>query len=106
MPLHYASKHGLSEVVQVLLSHGATVDINNSTIHFLLIIFSFQKNQTPLHFASEHGHSEVVQVLLSHGATLDMKDEVSFQIIQNALVCRKLVPQMFQHSTGILNCDK
>ena len=26
-PLHFASKRGHSEVVQVLLSHGATVDI-------------------------------------------------------------------------------
>ena len=26
-PLHYASEYGHSEVVQVLLSHGATVDI-------------------------------------------------------------------------------
>ncbi len=43
----------------------------------LVIIISFQHNQTPLHYASEHGHSEVVQVLLSHGATVDMKDEVS-----------------------------
>ena len=29
-PLQYASKHGLSEVVQVLLSHGATVDVKDS----------------------------------------------------------------------------
>ena len=29
MPLHYASKHGLSEVVQVLISHGATVDVKD-----------------------------------------------------------------------------
>ena len=29
MPLHYASKHGLSEVVQVLISHGAIVDVKD-----------------------------------------------------------------------------
>ena len=28
-PLHYASKHGHSEVVQVLISHGATVDMKD-----------------------------------------------------------------------------
>ncbi len=28
-PLHYASEHGHSEVVQVLLSHGATVDMKD-----------------------------------------------------------------------------
>ena len=28
-PLHFASKRGHSEVVQVLLSHGATVDMKD-----------------------------------------------------------------------------
>ena len=28
-PLHYASERGLSEVVQVLISHGATVDVKD-----------------------------------------------------------------------------
>ena len=28
-PLHYASKYGYSEVVQVLLSYGATVDMKD-----------------------------------------------------------------------------
>ena len=37
---------------------------------------------------------------------MDMKAWVSFQMIQNAPVCRKLVPQMFLYSTGILNYDK
>ncbi len=37
-PLHYASEHGHSEVVQVLISHGATVDMkgNVSSIECLV----------------------------------------------------------------------
>ena len=88
-PLHYASKNGHIEVAQVLLSHGATVDMKDSRVSS--IECSFLKllvcvvcvnycniiiHQTPLHYASKHGHSEVVQVLLSHGATVDMKDRV------------------------------
>ncbi len=81
-PLHYASEHGHSEVVQLLLSHGATVDMKDevSSIDRIIqlcifkIIISFQYNETPLYYASEHGHSEVVQLLLSHGATVDMND--------------------------------
>ena len=55
-PLHLASDKGHSEVVRVLLEHGADVEAQN------------EDKLTPLHRASRSGRGQVVRVLLEQGA--------------------------------------
>ncbi|UKK01174.2 serine/threonine-protein kinase ripk4 [Theileria orientalis] len=59
-PLHYASSKGKSEVVEILLKHGAPV---NSLTH---------EGATPLHLASLNGHLEVVKLLVDSHASLQI----------------------------------
>lgn len=58
--LSFAAQHGHLNVVQILLTHGATVDVRDS----------FYK-VTPLQWAASNGHSEVVAELIRGGATPD-----------------------------------
>ena len=67
-----ASKSGRTDVVQLLLSSGTQVDLQN-------------KVRTALMRASDKGHANVVQPLLSVGAQVDWQDKVRHSIsLQNA----------------------
>ena len=57
-----ASFHGHTAIVQVLLAHGAQVDIQNDI------------GKTALMKASYEGHTAIVQLLLDHGAQVDVHD--------------------------------
>ncbi|BAM41069.1 serine/threonine-protein kinase ripk4 [Theileria orientalis strain Shintoku] len=59
-PLHYASSKGKTEVVEVLLKHGAPV---NSLTH---------EGATALHLAALNGHLEVVKLLVNSRASLQL----------------------------------
>ncbi|WP_447983493.1 ankyrin repeat domain-containing protein [Nitrospira sp. Nam74] len=58
-PLILASAKGHSEVVRLLLDHGAHINATDHT------------GWTPLHAAIYGGHAEVVQLLLERGAQMD-----------------------------------
>ncbi|XP_005102823.2 ankyrin repeat domain-containing protein 39 [Aplysia californica] len=55
--LHYASRSGHLDICQLLLSHGANVNVRTSS-----------SGATPLHRAAYMNHSQVVRLLLDHGA--------------------------------------
>ena len=59
-----ASQNGHVEVVDKLLHHGATVDLQN------------KNGWSSLMVASQDGHVEVVDKLLHHGATVDLQNKV------------------------------
>ena len=62
MPLQLASMNGHLAVVEVLLAHGADVNIGDH-------------HRRALRFASEQGHLAVVEVLLAHGANVHADDD-------------------------------
>ncbi len=55
-----ASKYGHTEVAELLLDHGARVDVQDSNRYSALV------------HASSKGHTEVAKLLLDHGAQVDM----------------------------------
>ncbi|CAI8045391.1 Kinase D-interacting substrate of 220 kDa, partial [Geodia barretti] len=59
----YASENGHVEVVDKLLQHGATVDLQK------------ENGWSSLMAASLDGHVEVVDKLIQHGATVDLQDK-------------------------------
>ncbi|CAI8053430.1 Ankyrin repeat domain-containing protein 29, partial [Geodia barretti] len=59
-----ASQNGHVEVVDKLLQHGATVDLQD------------KDGDSSLMAASQEGHVEVVDQLLQHGATVDLQRSV------------------------------
>ena len=59
--LYSASAEGDLEVVQILISHGADVNL------------VAKSGESPLHFASEMGHLEIVTCLLDNGANIEQQ---------------------------------
>ena len=55
-PLHQASSCGLLEVVRLLLSYGAKVNVKD------------KEGKTPFQVAASKGHHEITELLLEHGA--------------------------------------
>ncbi len=62
-PIHYALNHG-PEMVQLLVDHGADVNIPSQRNHAM-----------PLAFAESHGYTEVAAILRKAGARLRTGDE-------------------------------
>jgi acetylornithine deacetylase/succinyl-diaminopimelate desuccinylase-like protein len=62
-PIHYALNHG-PEMVQLLVDHGANVNIPSQRNHAM-----------PLAFAESHGYTEVAAILRKAGARLRTGDE-------------------------------
>lgn len=61
LAIHYASQHGDTRIVELLLDAGADVNATN------------RDGQTVLYCAAGHGHAETVQVLLARGADREAK---------------------------------
>ncbi|CAG2224879.1 unnamed protein product [Mytilus edulis] len=59
--LHLASHEGHTNIVKLLLDHGATAVVNKGNIN----------GSRPLHFAAHEGHKEIVEILLQHGADIN-----------------------------------
>jgi ankyrin repeat protein len=72
-PLHCAAEAGYVTIVQLLLAHGAEVDIKNG------------EGRTPLHYAASLGRTEVIKLLLDHGANINAADTRSDTILHYAV---------------------
>ncbi len=62
-PLHYACEYGHSDVVRLLLEHGANMSLSDDN------------DWTPLDRACEQGFPNIVRLLLDHGAEVNDWDE-------------------------------
>jgi L-ascorbate metabolism protein UlaG (beta-lactamase superfamily) len=62
-PLHFACQVGKPELVEVLLSSGAKVNLFNAD------------GMTPLHCAVKSGNIEIVKMLIDHGAFLNVREK-------------------------------
>ena len=76
-----ASQEGHLEVVDKLLQHGATVDLQknvriSSAVVYVITVSYRQDGRSSLILASDNGHVEVVDKLLQHGATADLQNNV------------------------------
>jgi ankyrin repeat protein len=60
-PIHHAARNGDTEIVRLLIEHGADVNAKNPRGH------------TVLYCAGGHGHRDTLQLLLNEGADCDAK---------------------------------
>ena len=103
--LHKAASRGYNDIVQLLLTKGASIEAtscyNNtplhvaasnghtSTVELLLskgasIEATNKDNNTPLHFAALYGHTSTVELLLSKGASIEAMDRDNNTPLHNA----------------------
>eukprot|EP00002_Diphylleia_rotans_P001027 TRINITY_DN10558_c0_g1_i8.p1 TRINITY_DN10558_c0_g1~~TRINITY_DN10558_c0_g1_i8.p1 ORF type:complete len:1079 (-),score=191.37 TRINITY_DN10558_c0_g1_i8:115-3351(-) len=64
-PLHLASYLGLSDIVAVLIQHGADLNARGN------------QGMTPLHYACQQQHTHIIDILLSNGAKVNIRDDIS-----------------------------
>jgi ankyrin repeat protein len=86
-PLHAAAQHGSPEIITLLLSKGAEVDLNTKDVIYYMNNPDPKKNQTPLCYAVKGGHVEAARLLLDAGAdpnTCDANDTSPFQLALDA----------------------
>ncbi|XP_053983361.1 poly [ADP-ribose] polymerase tankyrase-2-like [Hylaeus volcanicus] len=106
-PLHFPVGTRNKEVITLLLSRGANVDVkaegsitplhiaagkgNEEAVKLLLnrgadINASTKGNLMPLHFATRRGHGTVVNLLLQHGARVDNQDGDAETVLHSAVI--------------------
>ncbi|HVA66956.1 MAG TPA: ankyrin repeat domain-containing protein [Elusimicrobiota bacterium] len=62
VPLHWAALNGYADIAQLLIKHGADVNVQNGG------------NDTPLHWAALGGHADLVKLLVGAGADVNAAD--------------------------------
>ncbi len=93
VPLYIAAGKGYTSAVQLLIDHGANINIqdhqnltplHNASFRSSKIVKMLLDNrahvnakdrydQTPLHWSTEKGHDEIVRILLDYGANPNEK---------------------------------
>jgi len=72
-PLHIAARLGHLKVAQILISHGANVNIQDGY------------GDTPLYGAVSKGKKEIVELLVAKGAELEVKNSFGRTVLDNAI---------------------
>ena len=78
--LHKAASGGYNDIVQLLLSKGASIEVVD------------KYNNTPLHLAAWKGYTSTVELLLSKGA--------SIEAMNNSTTACKTIPPYYYSSSG------
>ena len=73
--LHKAASGGYNDIVQLLLTKGASIEVRN------------RFNNTPLHLAVWHGHTNTVELLLSNGASIEATNNINDTPLHRAAWC-------------------
>ena len=79
-PLHHAALGNYIELMNLLLSHGATINKKG------------KRDETPLHVAAEAGNLEAMTMLLSNGAGVNRKDKYGLTPLHHAAQFDNVAP--------------
>ncbi|XP_046544640.1 poly [ADP-ribose] polymerase tankyrase-like [Haliotis rubra] len=74
-PMHMATEKGYVEIVEVLVSYGAKVDVSLNTAYFKV---------TPLMMAAQFGFQDTLNFLVEHGAVVQRKDGLGRTVLIHA----------------------
>ncbi|XP_031632823.1 poly [ADP-ribose] polymerase tankyrase-2-like, partial [Contarinia nasturtii] len=63
-PLHSTGKFGHEDVAEILIHHGAKINVQENIYKW-----------TPLHLSAINGHKDVAELLIQHGANVNAIDK-------------------------------
>ncbi|KAL8746481.1 MAG: hypothetical protein Q9184_007742 [Pyrenodesmia sp. 2 TL-2023] len=84
-PLHLAAMQGNPDIVQLLIDHGADINIATS-LRGDIQERKFNGQRTPLHWACDRGHESCVRLLVKHGADVNANNYTNRTPLQEALM--------------------
>ncbi|KAE8783981.1 26S proteasome non-ATPase regulatory subunit 10 [Hordeum vulgare] len=128
-PIHSVASSGNAEIVDILLDHGANVDLTTdagrTALHYAaskgrlliaqtLIAHRANVNKkdkfgcTPLHRAASTGNAELCEYLLEEGADIDAVDKLGQSPIMHAVICedRGVALLLIRHGADVDIEDK
>lgn len=76
VPLHHAAYYGNSEIIKLLLTHGAHNTINTQSV---------QTGSTPLYYAVYCNHVKIVKLLVDAGASITLKNNAHISALDLAI---------------------
>ena len=94
MPLHNACSYGHYEVTELLVKHGANVNVAD--------LWKF----TPLHEAAAKGKYEIVKLLLKHGADPTKKNRDGATALDLVRECDQDVADLLRGNAALLDAAK
>eukprot|EP00008_Paramoeba_atlantica_P013244 CAMPEP_0201480932 /NCGR_PEP_ID=MMETSP0151_2-20130828/5298_1 /ASSEMBLY_ACC=CAM_ASM_000257 /TAXON_ID=200890 /ORGANISM="Paramoeba atlantica, Strain 621/1 / CCAP 1560/9" /LENGTH=339 /DNA_ID=CAMNT_0047862929 /DNA_START=41 /DNA_END=1057 /DNA_ORIENTATION=+ len=90
-PLHLAVENGFKEIVEILVEHGADVDLQDAVLFLFDFTFDFNlilflNGKAPLHLAIHAQASvEIMKILVEHKARMNLEDDQGFTPLQSAV---------------------
>ncbi|KAI4145852.1 MAG: hypothetical protein LQ341_002241 [Variospora aurantia] len=84
-PLHLAAMQGNPDIVQLLIDHGADINIPTS-LRGDNMERKFNGQRTPLHWACDRGHESCIRLLVKHGADVNANSYTNRTPLQEALM--------------------
>ena len=87
--LMFAARYGHERVVELLIQHGAEINLQNSV------------GDTALMRAAQHGHERVVELLLRHGADINLQNSGGGTALMRAAIGghERVLELLLQHGT-------
>ncbi|KAF5948842.1 hypothetical protein HYC85_014799 [Camellia sinensis] len=86
-PLQFAASSGNVEIVEILLSNEADVNLKNNGGRTALHYAASKGWMHPLHRAASTGNSELCELLIEEGAEVDVIDKAGQTPLMSAVIC-------------------
>ncbi len=90
--LIHASFQGNTEIAELLLRYGATVD---------MLWLSGLLSMSPLIAATTNGSTEIIKLILSHGAKVDLQINGGFSALMMAVKQTETVQLLLEHGAQV-----
>ncbi|KAA0194229.1 Ankyrin repeat domain-containing protein [Hyalella azteca] len=101
--LHLAARHGYTEMMRLLIAHGAKVNFNDSQSDDK---FPIDAVEEPLRLAIKYGHKEAAKLLLDHGANTNTRYFFGSEINLVSPLMPEMLELLLLHGANVNEQDR